>query len=213
MTSYGPDDIEIVFRELAPQDIERSSGVSGELQRLWRSRGLLEKRVGTRTRYTAIDAAAFCLAMTLIAGGSTHNEAMSVARAYQRRVMQLAIHNVDGVVATKGTPDFVRWAHDELERDNNAEFACRLAGAEENLPIHVLVSVNGQPFEPGSEAPDFDTIPGARITKVVTLVGIAYDFANRLGMPLITVQEKGIDPGSTRIVRRVLEATSSQMEF
>lgn len=195
--------VDVVLHDLDSADIERATGLTAELQRIWRNRGVIAKKSGTRAKYTPLDAAAFGLAKVLRFYGCPQPEALKLSRDYEDRILQLAMENAFGVIETFGTPSFT----DQLfkEMDASDRIFGEIAGIGESSKALLLVSADGQGFEEAREVPEPLTLGGPIHFCTIDLVALSRNLADQIGRPLVTIRQKIADDSGAAIIRRIYQ--------
>lgn len=193
--------IQVTWHPLSAAEVERASGFTAELQRLWRSRGVLPKKSGTRVSYTAHDAARFCLAKILRSRGTSQTEALELADRYQSLLLHHAMMNADGVVEFTGSPQTSEDVYQRLEAD---EVLLReISGWDGDEGGTLLISSDGCAFTLQPHPPSWTDIGSPCEVLTINLVTLSVRFANALGRPLVLLQENPGEAVAGPVIRRV----------
>ena len=185
--------IEIMWHDFDPEDIARVSGLSIDLQKLWRSRGVIPKKTGTRVRYSPSDAAKFTLVRIVQSNGCSQAQAIETGEKFKDLLLKLAMLDGEGAVAIVGTPPFVTAFLKSWE--NSEELSGFISGCQTSVRGRILISADGADFEIASRVPDLDLLESPTQFTAINLAALARVFVNAFGKPFVLVQEK-LEPGS-----------------
>jgi hypothetical protein len=192
---------DVTWHLLDPAEVAQASGLSIELQKVWRNRGILPKKVGTRVNYTLFDAAKIAIARMLQASGWPQDDALASADLFKKRFLQLATLNADGVVEVIGSPDFVESFARAWDRDT--QLSAALVGGTDGDGT-LLISPDGGPVQLAKALPDLDLISSPRRIVAINLAATAQDFANAIGRPVVSVHEKQARSSRIIPIRRII---------
>lgn len=204
-------DLTITLTEVTPAETERASGLSVDLQRVWRRRGQLPDRAGPHARFDIFALAAVMVRYALTQRGVSPGDSLQIGVAAAPSVVWCALMYADGVCEVRGSPDNVD-AFEAAYFEDDA-LINRLAGtAPSDVGRYMIAFDDEDPIlenDPGAAI----EASGAETSYVVSLDVLGSRLAERVGKPLLVVQA-GPSPktaaDSRHQVRRLMRGRSAR---
>ncbi|MER9133966.1 hypothetical protein [Mesorhizobium sp. M0768] len=186
---------------LSPAELEDASGLSTELQRVWRRRGQLSDRQGTHARFTAQEAAAVAVAVALTKQGFMPGNAVVMGKTHAALVLRLALLR-GGMCEVIGSRDGVKQFRAIF--DNDVKMIAKLVDDETQEPLRFLFSLDNEPPVLGD--PEFDQldIDNHLTGYFINLDKIAFNIVRALDRPLLSVELNDEGVGSERKIRSIV---------
>ena len=180
------DDLSISLVEFTPAEIGRASGLSVDLQRVWRRRGQLPDRQGHHARFNVFDVASIMVRYALSRRGVTPTDSIDLGTLAAPSVVWCALMHADGVCEVRGEPGVVE--EFEAAYFEDATLINRLAGVSQGDVYRYLVAFDG-------ESPVLDNDIGLMIEGAgaesgffISLDILGMRLVDRIGKPLMVVQ-------------------------
>ncbi|RUV04138.1 hypothetical protein EOB36_03660 [Mesorhizobium sp. M6A.T.Cr.TU.017.01.1.1] len=191
----------ISLATLSPSELEAASGLSTELQRVWRRRGQLSDRQGTHARFTAQEAAAVAVAVALTKQGFMPGDAVVMGKTHAALVLRLALLR-GGMCEVIGSKDGVKEFRAIF--DNDVKMVATLVGDETQEPLRFLFSLDNE--LPVLSDPELDQIDiGNHLTGYfINLDKIAFNIIRALDRPLLSVELNDEGEGGERKIRSIV---------
>ncbi|MBX3531699.1 MAG: hypothetical protein KF849_13910 [Rhizobiaceae bacterium] len=192
--------------ELTPSELEAASGLTTEMQRVWRSRGQLQKEKRSHARYSLRETAVLLLAYEVTRWGIAPTEAIKIGKRYGPSIIQLALFNVEGTCEIHGERVHVETLRNMLTEDS-AEYIFRiLAQNEIDSPPRCLISSDRSVPQAEFEYPHQDEDSSVSL-QIINLVNAGIQLAVRIGRPLVKVEIGQRESWSKDAVRRLAGGT------
>lgn len=201
----------LTLNAVTPAETERASGLSVDLQRVWRRRGQLPDRVGPHARFDIFALAGVMVRYALTRRGVSPGDSLEIGAAAAPSVVWCALMHADGVCEVRGAVEDV----DAFEAAyfEDAALIDRLAGVSQHDAGRYLVAFDDEVPVLENEPGRAIEASGAETSYVVSLEVLGARLAERVGKPLLVAQV-GPAPGtaaeSRRQVRRLMRGRSAR---
>lgn len=190
--------------ELTPAELEEVTGLTPEMQRVWRSRGHLEKLTGTQARYTVRDAAQILIGYELSRWGLSPGRSMEIALKFASQVIQFALLNADGTCEVQGEKKDVEKFEKIFTNLRDSSLVDYLSGNEGNELVRCLVSWDHSEPEGSDQLPELEVVNGSISIQVLDIVQAGIRLAERVGRPLVKIEIGRKADWSRSATRRVI---------
>lgn len=184
------------FAEFGPSEVEHMTGMSANLQRVWRRRGHLPSSGGAHARFKPLLAAEIAVRHVLAGRGIPPSQSAAIGNAAAPHVLWSALMDADGACEVYGTPSAVA----EFQRDfhDNETLASQIAGLGVEQPKRFIIAEDFA--EPSLESGFSQVELGEYVVgQYLNLATLGRRFAERAQRPLVTVQ---LEPAPTTPAER-----------
>lgn len=179
-------EMKIVLANLTPAQLEKVSGLSTTLQRVWRRRGEIPARTGSQASFSARDAAAISVGVALNRYGISPAEAMDIGKRHAAIALRCALER-GGACEVTGPRETVKHFV-ALFNGDDLSFLAELAGQQDSDLRRLLYSLDG-------EAPRLEDFVFTEIEELpsvsgyfVNLQAIGHRLLTVVGGPLFRIQ-------------------------
>lgn len=187
------------FSCLTPAQLAVVTGLSTELQRVWRRRDQLPVGTGSPARLTAKDAAEVLVRYELSRNGLPPSESGAISAEVAPSVLWFALLSADGACEILGEEATVTAFMDEF--DNSDDIARQLSGVDSLTRF--IWRADGGDVELALTRDDMGHEGEHLSVFYLDLSTAGLVLAERLGRPILTVELASGGSGSTRRVRRL----------
>lgn len=185
------------FCRLAPKDLAEVTGLSTELQRVWRRRSLLPAASGTRAHFSAGATAEILARYELSRHGVSPSDSSEIAKQIAPSILCNALLSADGACEVVGDEAEVGLF---LKAFNESDaIACQIAGLD--VPSMFAWRADGGPFQLAHDREEMGKEGDYLSVFYLDLATAGQMLADRLARPLVTVEVEPAIHG--RSVRRL----------
>lgn len=190
--------------EITPAELDAVTGLTPEMQRVWRSRGHLAKPQGSQARYRLLETAQILIGYELSKWGILPSTSMKIALRYGGSVVQHAVYNVGGSCEFVGESQDVDNCLKAFDREDiDGPLVRYIAGNEDNPLANYLVSEDNLPVQPCFELPRPGDLTGIISLQSLDLHQAGIRLAERIGRPIVKVEVGKKSEWSRHVVRRL----------
>lgn len=191
----------------SPSEVAEISGLSPEMQRVWRRRGQLPGGMGSPARFNAIDAAELIVRYELSRYGVSPSESAGAGRQAAPIVLCFALLGADGACEVLGTEPDVSSFLREFEDEHH--LAAGLAGA--TTLANYVWRADGDEVELVSDLQDAGASGDFLSGFFIDLSHAGRRLAEVAGRPLMTVELEPTDGRPGKRVRRLTGHRTPQL--